>query len=431
MSRYPTEPLKCWKKAKELRIKFYMDYLNAKEKGGIRWVGSSWTFDAVPLGLGEDVFCLAGEPYAASCAFDTLLSKKFLKASKDFGLSDKLCAYMRNYIGSVLLDEYVFGGNFSKPDFAWTQQICFFNAKWYQIACEIEGGIPLYVIDMGAGPYPPFDKLYEHRVRYVADQILDGIDWLERVTKRKFQDELFIEAVWTDICSTRKWAEICMLNRNIPAPLDEKTMYSLYVFGTLQKSKKEFLEFYEELYEEVKDRVDRGIAACEREKKRIITDSQPPWSFLKWFRYMEKWGAVSIGSLYTFALIGAWTYDKKRHDFYPKELPNKKPKTREEACVLLADWHLSKPIFQQFYHPHYKALMIDAITKRWNVDGIILHFNKGCVGHSVGISEVRLALVEMGNKVMAYEASMGDKDEIHDRAIINRTDLFLNSLGLK
>jgi len=72
---------------------------------------------------------------------------------------------------------------------------------------------------------------------------------------------------------------------------------------------------------------------------------------------------MSVGSLYTFSLIGAWIYDKEKHDFYPMLIPKEKPKTREEACFLLAKWHLSKPIFQQFYHPKFKILMIDAIAK--------------------------------------------------------------------
>jgi benzoyl-CoA reductase subunit B len=37
--KYPTEPLKCWPKAKEIRENYYKNYSLAKEKGGIRWTG--------------------------------------------------------------------------------------------------------------------------------------------------------------------------------------------------------------------------------------------------------------------------------------------------------------------------------------------------------------------------------------------------------
>ena len=48
--------------------------------------------------------------------------------------------------------------------------------------------------------------------------------------------------------------------------------------------------------------------------------------------------------------------------------------------MMLADWHLRKPEYQHFYHLEYKTLMMDAIAKKWNVDGIILHYNRGCEG---------------------------------------------------
>ncbi|MBW2121582.1 MAG: benzoyl-CoA reductase, bzd-type, subunit O, partial [Deltaproteobacteria bacterium] len=404
MAKYPTEPLKCWTKAKELRKNFYRNFDQAHEKGGIRWMGSAWALDAVTCGLGRDVYCITGEPYGASCAFNRPLSARFLTAAENYGFSRDLCSYMRNYWGSILTDEYAFGGKFPKADFAFTQHICCSHAKWYQNACELEGGVPLFAIDVGAGPYPPFAaEMYEHRVRYVAEQMLDAIDWMEEITGRKYDDELFLEGCWNDIRSTHTWAKICMLNRAVPAPLDEKSIYSLYVFGTLQKSNGEFADFYEELLEEVEDRVRRGIAAVANEQARVMTDTQPPWGFLGIYRHLETWGAVSIGSLYTFGLEGMWLYDEEEGEFLPRPMPGDKPKTREEACMMLADWHLSKPEYQHFYHPEYKTKMMDAIARHWRVDGIILHYNRGCEGLSTGIAENRLGLLERGHKVMTYE----------------------------
>ena len=430
MAKYPTEPLKCWAKAKELTDKFYRNFARAQDNKGLRWMGSAWAFDAVPSGLGDDVFCMTGEPYGASCAVNRQLSKEYMKAAENFGFARDLCAYMRNYWGSILVDKYALGGKFPKPDFGWSQHICCSHAKWYQNAAELEGGIPIYVVDVGVGAYPPFEtEMYPHRIKYVADQLLDGIEWLGQTTNRKFDDERFIEAAWNDMRSTNKWAQICMLNRAKPAPLDEKTIYSFYVFGTLQKSNSDFANFYDELYDEVKDRVDRGIAAVPNESKRIMSDTQPPWGSLNVYRHMEKWGVVSIGSLYTFGLEGMWLYDKKNHDMIPRPLPDHKPSTREECCTMLADWHLSKPEYQHFYSPEYKTLMMDAIAKRWKVDGIVLHYNRGCEGLSMGIAENRLGLIQRGNKVMSYEGNMGDGEEFDEAATRKRLDVFMESMG--
>jgi benzoyl-CoA reductase subunit B len=434
MGKYPTEPLKCWNKAKELRNQFYENFDKAHEKGGLRVMGSAWAFDAVPLGLGRDVYWVTGEPYGASCAFNKPLSAEFLAATENFGFARDLCAYMRNYWGSIIVDKYAFGGKFPKADFAYTQHICCSHAKWYQNACELEGGdVPLYAIDVGAGPYTPFaPQMYKHRVEYVAGQLMDSIDWMEKVTGREYNDELFIEAAWNDIRSTHTWAKICLLNRAIPAPLDEKSIYSLYVFGTLQKSNGDFADFYEkDLLPEVQDRVDRGIAAVENEQARVMSDTQPPWGFLSIYRYLEKWGVVSIGSLYTFGLEGMWLYDKENNELQPRPLPEEKPQNREEACMMLADWHLSKPEYQHYYSPEFKTQMMDAIAKHWKLNGIVLHYNRGCEGLSVGIAENRLGLLKRGHKVMTYEGNMGDEREFDLTAVQNRFDIFLESLGLK
>lgn len=75
--------------------------------------------------------------------------------------------------------------------------------------------------------------------------------------------------------------------------------------------------------------------------------------------------------------------------------------------------------------------MLDAIAKQWKLDGIILHYNRGCEGLSVGIAENRLGLLKRGHKVMTFEGNMGDEREFDEQATLNRIDIFLESLGLK
>jgi benzoyl-CoA reductase subunit B len=59
---------------------------------------------------------------------------------------------------------------------------------------------------------------------------------------------------------------------------------------------------------------------------------------------------------------------------------------------MLADWHLSKPEYQYFYHPENKTKMMDAIARNWKVGGIILHYNRGCEGLSCGSAENRVSI---------------------------------------
>jgi benzoyl-CoA reductase subunit B len=429
VQRYPTEPLKCWQKAKELRLKYYRDYAEAHNRGALRYIGGAWNFDPVPKGLSGEVYSLTGEPYGASCAYNTEFSKRALEKAHAYGFAKDMCAYFRNYVGSVLLDEYVFGGPMPKPDFIWQSHICCTHSKWYENVSELEGGIPMYSVDIGAGASPPFSELPAHRIEYVAGQLLDGIEWLQKVTGKTFDDQKFLQATKYYMKSMYKWAKVCELNQAIPAPLGEKEMFSLYVLGTLERASKETSNFYDELYEEVKDRVKRGIVAIPNEQIRLMTDSQPPWPFLDMWRHFEKeYNAVSIGSLYTFSLEGGWEVREGR--LLPKE-PIDLGTTRESACRALVEYELYKPIYQSFYHADFKSQLMVMIAQQWKVDGVILHLNLGCEGSSTGVLENRLALQKAGYPVLMVEGSMADEAQIDRASTFRKIQLFMEQFSDK
>jgi benzoyl-CoA reductase subunit B len=428
-NKYPTESLKLWGKAKQLREQYYQNYAKAKENGGLRWSGSAWALDAVPAGLGDDVYSLTGEPYAAAVAHDRKFAKECMDAAESVGFARDLCSYMRIYWGGMHLDKYLYGGKFPKPDFIFQTQICCSHSKWYQHVAKVEQ-VPQFYVDVGVGPYKDMNK---DRLDYVTNQLLDGIEFLEKNTGRKFDDEKFLKAVKNEMRSTSRWADICALNKAKPAPLDEKTMYSLYVLATLSKSSQWCADFYDELYEEVKDRVARGIAAVPNEKARMMSDTQPPWSFLKIFRYLETYGAVSIGSLYTFALEGIWE-DKPDGSWGGRSLPWEKGiemNTREQIARLYADWNLSKPQWQHFFDPRLKTAMMLRIVKEWQVDGVMLHLNRGCEGLSMGIMENRGGIAKAGVPIMTFEGNMGDEREFDEVRTQARVDAFMEQLGLR
>jgi len=427
---YKTKPLGCWNKAKEIRQNYYLDYAKAHERGGLRWAGGAWTFGAIPCGLGDDVWSITSEPYSASIANNKEFSMRCLEATERAGYARDLCSYMRNYWGSVILNEFLWGGPFPKPDFIWQDHICCSHAKWYQVVSDLEGGIPMFTIDVSVGPY---GEINENKINYLVGQMHDGIEWLEKVTGRKYNDQKLIEAVNNECRATSLWAEVCALNKAIPAPLDEKTMYSLYVLGTLMKHSKIVADFYQELRDEVKDRVANKIAAIPNERCRLMSDTQPPWGFLSLFRYLEQYGAVSIGSLYTFGLIGIWEV-KPDGTWGARTTPQQKGiviKDRDQALRILADWNLSKPEWQHFYSPHLKTEMMIRIAKEWSLNGIMLHYNRGCEGLTVGIAENRLGLIEAGFPVMTFEGNMGDEREFDLTKTMARVDAFMETLGLK
>ena len=165
-TKYPTERLQCWGKAKSLRENYYRDFAEAHDKGGIRWAGGAWSFDAIPSGLGDDVWSLTGEPYGATVAANKDFALECQEAIETKGYARDLCSYMRNYWGSILLNKYAwpqFSEEFPKPDFIWQDHICCSHSKWYQVASDLEGGIPMYSIDRNNNSIRCYGSKNRHR----------------------------------------------------------------------------------------------------------------------------------------------------------------------------------------------------------------------------------------------------------------------------
>ena len=49
------------------------------------------------------------------------------------------------------------------------------------------------------------------------------------------------------------------------------------------------------------------------------------------------------------------------------------------------------------------------IAKEWKLNAVMLHYNRGFEGMSLGIAENRLALIKAGFPVMIFEGNMGDE----------------------
>ena len=433
---YPPEPLKTWAEAKYLRNKYYQDFLDAPKNGGLRVSGSGTMFFSLLGGLGRDVHTLTGEPYAATCAFYQDFSTECMEAVEKAGIARDLCGYLRNYWGGVLLDKYIMPDGtvispWPKPDFFFTSHYCCTHAKWYEWCKEEEGNLPMYGIDV---PWHPFDhESTKERMDYIVQQAMEAIEWMEKVTGRKYDDELMLEAMNNESRSSSLWAEICTMNQAVPAPLDEKAMFSLYVFNTLCPQLKETADFYEHVRDEVADRVHRGIAAWPNERFRYITDSQPPWAFLHVFRHLERvYGAVSIGSVYTFCLQVNWDYDKQGNLVAAKtpQQSGARMDTRENAVRAYVDFKAKNAVLCRFFDSDTTSDLMMKLVKNWKADAVLIHLNRGCEGTAFGQMENRLDLMKAKIPVLAFEGNMGDYREFDAQRTMSRIETFFESMGM-
>lgn len=379
--------------------------------------------------LGNSLF-LSGEPYGASIGGDSTVSDAFSEACETRGFARDLDSYMRNYLGSMYLNRYYFGGPFPRPDFVFTFHICDTHFKWYQIVAE-HFGIPQFGIDIPVTC--KLDERREARKEYLASQIFDSIDWLEKTTRRKFDDERFIKLLNNLTEAESLWGEICILNQAIPAPLDQRALFTLYFPGFMLFYQNETPAFYRELRDEVAQRVADGIAAWPYEKARILHDSQPPWHWMRVFRIMEQYGGVSVGSQYAFCAGSSYDVDSQGIWHAPKSIKQQGIvlKSRDDAVRYLAEWQLSRLMFSIFGGtPEDKNIQLLQMVKQWHCDGVIFHLNRGCEGTAQLQLENRLAMVKAGIPVGSFEGNMADHREFDEAQTIDRIESFMESLGL-
>ena len=432
---HKTGKLKIWEEAKELKQKIYQEYVDSVNKGGIRVTGCTTMFFPLPAGLGEDVYFLTSDPYGANVGFYSDSHAEAHTAAERAGFKHELCSYFRAYMGSMLLNKFILPDGtiiegFPKPHFSYTTAAAYCIAKWAQLVSEFMH-VPLYIIDMPA--YYPYST--KEAMEYVTQQALECIEWMEKVTKRKYNDELLIQAVHNECRSFRLWSEICLYNQNIPASLDEKTMFSLYVFNVLSPHRKEVVDFYERLRDEVRERAERGIGAVPQERLRLMSDGIPPWPYIQVWRYLEKeYGAVSIGSLYTFGLSGCWMLDENS-ELVPVPTPKErgiKINTREEAVRALVD-------FKRYWNTdtvETAGLMshqaLKSLVRQWKVDAAMIHLNHGCAQWCFFGKPHKLVLTEEAHiPVLTFEGSSADPRDFNLARTINQVDAFMESLGIK
>jgi len=436
MGQYPTEPIKCWNWAKELRNKYYDSIAEARQRGSLIMSGSGSLLVSIAQGFGRDIAYLAGEPYGATVATFPEFSIKAEEALEKAGFARDLCAYMRNYLGSILINQFILPDGkiieWPKVDVFVTHHICCSHAKWFQIARELQGDHGLLVgVDEGCRTA---ELLEEPSHDYYTSQMNEVIEKIEKFTGRKFDDELFVESVTNELTSLSLWARICAQNQNIPAPLDEKTMFSLYVLNVVCPQWKEVVDFYYTLADEVEDRAKRGIAAVGNEQFRFMHDSQPPWAFLRIFREMQKYGAVSVGSVYSVGLAG-FGFDKAEDGtvILPKTPAEKgiKLRTREEAIDALVEKERNFFLFILWSSCQLRIEHTLRLAKLFKVDALIMHLNRGCEGAGLGQMETRQVLLEAGIPVLTYEGNMGDTRDFDYGRTVSRIQAFMEAQGLK
>ncbi|MDP6100012.1 MAG: 2-hydroxyacyl-CoA dehydratase family protein [Dehalococcoidia bacterium] len=426
VTSYPTRPLECWKKMKELRRELFKASWGAKEMGGLA-VATQNVAHPLVAGLGVFGRRLYG-PYFSKAMRepDTLLSYHQAADARGFPRGE-MCSSMHHYLGEMALGLTTVdpvSGSTSPVDFVLEAQFCHSVGKMAQIASEALG-VPHKVLDI-----PQQDGAAA--VDYVAAQMADAVDWMVKVTGREYHDEWLAAAVenWWEHAAL--WAQISLVNQAVPAPVDVRMMGALEILSIVGGHDRRVVDFFQIVLDEMNARVADGIAANGMETCRLTHEGEPMYydeGFIH--KLAHRYGAVFVAGFVTFCQ-GLWNIDEGgRWTAGPRfgDL-GLSLRSREDALRLLARCYVEHSPIYRCQRLEEKPGEYVYRAQDWHCDGAVLHMDIGCHSQGAGVLEARQALERAGIPTVTYEASNGDPRDFSHSQVTDQLESFLERLGL-
>ncbi len=431
---WETRPLEFWAKAKELRANWQKSIGN-KEK--VIGHGNSGEMFFDWMSAFDNLTIIEDNPVGAMMqSKNQPFARKARLASEIRGWGRELCGYVNNCWGVQFLGYQDDGTPFPRRRLSIPMPcVCDQHAKRGQQARDFEN-MPQWGADrlLYFGPFDPVRNvaMLEHRV-YNNFRILNDI---ERILGQKCDDEKLNRLRESDLQIRQYAKEISVyMARTIPTPLSVKDLYSIFTMGSLTKvDPQETLNFWKMVRDEVKWRAENRIAAVGNEQFRFIEAHPPSWHYLKYYRYLEEYGAVCLGSQYSHFTCGNLeiksdgSIDNREIPSYPEDTPLK---TREDVVrMAMGPEARRKETFKVDEYIRRDAIV--EFAKMMQADGAILPLWRSGVGCTLTRKEQAMYLKEAGLSVMHYEGSQpGDRTDLDEKRFLDHLDIWMHSVGLR
>ena len=429
---WETKPLECWQLAKDLR-KNYDKSIGEKDKvlgQGITNFTLDWQFAFPAIRVVEDnpvgaMMAQQNEPFA----------RKARLASEVRGWGREICGYHNNCWGAQFLGYQMDNSPFPHRQFTVPFPcVCDSHIKRGEQARDFSP-IPRWTNDftmyLGERDEAREEAMLDHR-NYCT---LKMINEMEYVFGQRCDDEKLFEMARLSNQLKEYSQDVAYYMTFKPAPISVKDYYSLYTLGGLCKfDLQETLSFWKMVRDEIKWRAENQIAAVGNERYRWMEAHPPPWHFLKYYRYMEKYGAVCIGSQYTsygrsqLERKPDGSIDDRDYPVYPADMPLT---TREDAVRFMTTPDARSP--HHFKIDEYtRPYALNEFADIYQVDGALFGLWRGGVGCTFTRKEQGMRLQEMGVNVMYYEGSQpGDRTDLDERRLLDQLDSWMESQGLE
>lgn len=252
-----------------------------------------------------DIDAVYTENYAALAAAKQQ-ADPLLEAAESDGFSNLICGYVRTGVGYSRLFKEGGGkvpentprGGMANPSLLIAcSATCDPRYKWYQALARYQG-TPYYFYDT---VYPPMDQnrddplVRQHYINYSISQFRDFAGFCSKHTGKKFDEAYLWEKINMGETVHRLWWECHEQRKAVPCPMPMGDMMSCIVPGLLYRCRPESRDFYQEMHDELSQRIENGIGSIEDERYRLVWGAGiPPWHNMSIFTYFEDKGAVFV-----------------------------------------------------------------------------------------------------------------------------------------
>ncbi|UCC16243.1 MAG: 2-hydroxyacyl-CoA dehydratase [Dehalococcoidales bacterium] len=417
-----------WGMMKDLRRERNRLGRQAMAEGAMCITGFAWGFLPLLQGFGDFANPSPGANFTRISREGTGPEglSKYVDIATGRGLSP-VCGAIGAHMGQFYfnVDNYGNIGPDIHPDFVYQPMGCHALVKGAQLTAEVLG-LPILNIDGARGGS-------ENGREYLLNQLADAIEWIEKQTGRKFDDEKFIEATVNTCYSRVRWAETAVLMKNVPAPMSYRQAMSLRLPLVGYSHNARTREYTDMLYEEIQQRVKEGISASPFERKRLMHEGLAPMYDYGMLRWPEKYGGAYVWGGFVMA-FGAFRHTEDGHTIPAKSLEEQgiKVKTREDALRVLVDFDAPLETGERrFEEIERRRLQQTKCTiEDFHIDGVMQHLARRCAALNLGIYSRLSDLRDMGVVVGTYEASEGDPNEWNEARVREDYARFFENLGL-
>src|SRR5512139_416186 len=230
-----------------------------------------------------DMVPLFNELYSVVLTMMGAPVKELYDLSAANGLPTEICAFNKSMDGLLL------SGAAPRFDLAaWHGSSCD-NTPWCLQNVAKAQNIPTFFMDR---PYKIFS---DHTVAYWKKQHEELIAFLEQHSGKKMNYDRLKEAVDLSYCATRLSLEIDKFSDMVPTPMSSEAAFGPFLACRQFGGNRKAVAYLEELRDELKERVAKGVQAANPERFRYIFDVSCPYFDMGLLTLaQQKYGAVVV-----------------------------------------------------------------------------------------------------------------------------------------